>query len=80
MEQKIFSEFLKLKKADFFFFLLLSVITAVFTAGYNLLATATSLDDFNWQPVVLAGIVAFVAYLTKNLFTNSDGQPLTPEK
>lgn len=74
------SEFLKLKKADFWKGLFVAVLTAAITALSNSIATATDFASFNWQIIVLSSAGAFVAYITKNLFTNSDGKLLKSEK
>lgn len=68
------SEFLKLKKADFWKGLLVAVLTACFTALTSAITNATDFASFNWQSVVLAAVSGFVAYLSKNLFTNSAGE------
>ena len=74
------SEFMKLKSADFWKGLLLAVITAAITAAYTAITTTTDLAQFDWQPVGIASIGAFAAYILKNLFTNSEGTPLKPEQ
>lgn len=74
------SEFLKLKKADFWKGLIVSVLSAAIAALYTAITSATDFASFNWQSVVLAAAGSFVAYVTKNLFTNSDGETFKGEK
>lgn len=73
------SEFLKLKKADFWKGLIVSVLTAAVTSLYNALLAATDFASFNWQSVVIASGAGFVGYILKNLFSNSDGEILKKE-
>lgn len=73
------SQFLRLKKADFWKGLVVAVLTAGVTALSTAITNATDFASFNWQPVVLSSLGAFVAYLTKNIFTNSDGKILKNE-
>jgi len=74
------SKFLKLKSKDFWKGLIVAVLMSAFTAAYEVVKDAQDLASFNWDTVILAGIAGLMAYLTKNLFTNSDGQPFKAEK
>ncbi len=74
------SEFLKLKKADFWKGLIVAVFTALATALQNTLLNATDFASINFQAVAIAGASGFVAYIIKNLFSNSDGKPFTKEQ
>lgn len=73
------SEFLKLKKSDFWKGLIVAVLTACFTGLSSAITNATDFASFNWQSVALASAGGFVAYIIKNLFTNSNGEMLKGE-
>ena len=73
------SEFLKLKKSDFWKGLIVAILTAGFTALSSAISNATDFASFNWQGVVLASAGGFTAYIVKNLLTNSDGSILKKE-
>lgn len=73
------SEFLKLKKVDFWKGLIIAVLTAGITSLSTVLSNATDFASLNWQSIVIASIGGFVAYITKNLFTNSNGELLKKE-
>lgn len=75
------SSFLKLNWLDLLKGLLVAVIGAIITGVYQAIETGT----FAWtwaffQPVLLGGLGAGLAYLIKNLFTNSEGEPFKKEK
>jgi hypothetical protein len=74
------SEFLKLKKSDFWKGLIVAVLTAGFTAVSSAVASANDFSSFNWQSVALASLGGFSAYIVKNLLTNSDGDTLKKDK
>lgn len=73
------SQFFKLKKSDFWKGLIVAILTAGVTALSTAITNATDFASFNWQSVVLASAGGFVAYILKNLFTNSDGEILKKE-
>lgn len=73
------SEFLKLKKADFWKGLIVAILTAGVTTLSTAIANANDFASFNWQSVVLAAAGGFVAYIVKNFFTNSEGQTFKQE-
>ena len=74
------SGFLKLNARDFAKGLLLAVITAVITGLYELLQSGTfAFDWLTLKPIVIAAVSAALAYLLKNLFTNTEGQILTKD-
>jgi len=74
------SKFLKLKKSDFWKGLIVAGLTAGVTALSSAITNAADFSSFNWQSVVLASAGGFVAYLMKNLFSNSEGTPFKSEK
>jgi zinc transporter ZupT len=73
------SEFLKLKSQDFWKGLIVAVLTAAVTGLSTAITNAADFASFNWQSVVLAAAGGFVAYILKNLFTNSEGEILKTE-
>jgi hypothetical protein len=74
------SEFLKLKKADFWKGLIVAVFTAAVTALQSALLNASDFASINFQSIAIAGASGFVAYIIKNLLSNSDGKPFTKEQ
>lgn len=78
------SLFGKLNSADFLkglvITVLTSVLTGVITALNGYLTTGAALPDLKgWETIGLAGVSAGVAYLLKNIGTNSEGQLFTKE-
>jgi hypothetical protein len=73
------SNFLNLNLRDFFKGLVLAVITAVVAFLYEKLLAGVPLDLELLKAVGMTALAAFLAYLLKNLFTNSAGEILTPE-
>ena len=77
------SEFLKLKKSDFW----KGLIVACFGSAISTISTAISMitdyTDFKWKTLLYAFLIGFISglsgYLSKNLFTNSNGDPLKKE-
>lgn len=75
------SNLFKLNWMDLLKGLLVAVIGAILTAVYTAIQAGTL--SFTWaffQPVLITGLGTGVAYLIKNFFSNSTGEPLTPEK
>jgi hypothetical protein len=73
------SKFFRLNHRDFIRGLIVTVICALITGTYQVLASGF---EFNWitmKPVVIAALGAGVSYLTKNLLTNSKGNFMTYE-
>lgn len=68
------SKFLSLNAQDYLKGFLVAIGTALLTGLYDLLQTNAAFDWITLKPVVLASVAAGVAYLLKNLFTNSQGQ------
>lgn len=73
------SNFLNLNFNDFLKGLITATITAVLTYLYEVVQTGdfTAID---WKMVGSTALIAAVGYLTKNLVTNSDGEPLKVER
>jgi hypothetical protein len=57
--------------------LVVAVLTAIITVVYNTIQTGALLLD--WKAISIAAISAALAYITKNLLTNSEDQILTKE-
>ena len=75
------SNFLNLNWLDLLKGSLVAIIGAILTAVYQAIqAGAFSFTWAFWQPIVLAGVGAGLAYLIKNFFSNSSGLPLKAEK
>lgn len=68
------SLFLRLGKNDFIKGLIVAAVGASLGVIYPAIAAGTVLDATVLQGASHAGVVAGMAYLTKNLFTNSNGQ------
>lgn len=74
------SEFFKLNWRDIFKGFVLVIITAIVTGVYELLQGGFALDWLTFKPILLTSVAAGLSYLVKNLFTNTQGEILTPEK
>jgi len=75
------SKFLSLNWADFGKGLIIAVLSAIITFLYELLQTGgLVLDLALLQQIGTVALSALLAYILKNLFTNSDGQPFTLER
>lgn len=74
------SKFLKLKKSDFWKGLIVAVLTAAITGLSTAINSASDFASFNWQSVVMASAGGFVAYIIKNFFSNSNGEPFKPDQ
>jgi hypothetical protein len=68
------STFLNLNVNDLIKGLAVAVITSVLTIVYNTLQTGSL--AFDWQAIATAALTSAIAYLMKNLLTNSDGKLL----
>ncbi len=75
------SGFLNLNWGDLAKGLLVAVIGAILTAVYQAIEAGTLAWTWAfWQPIVLTGLGAGIAYLIKNFFTNSQDEVLKKEK
>jgi bacteriorhodopsin len=72
------SSIFTLNKADFIKGLIIAVITAVITLLYNTLQTGSL--TFDWKAISTAAASAALAYIMKNLLTNSSDEFLKKEK
>jgi flagellar biosynthesis protein FliQ len=68
------SSFLTLNTRDFVKGLFIAVITAVITVVYTTIQTGTL--SFDWKIISTTALSAALAYIMKNLFTNSNDQLL----
>jgi hypothetical protein len=73
------SNFLNLNLKDFAKGLVIAVLTAL-VAYFAGAVQAGTLSNFNLHQIGFAVLTAVIAYLSKNLLSNSNGDPLTPEK
>jgi hypothetical protein len=78
METK--SGFMKLNWKDLLKGSILAFIVAILTGALQLFQGGQIEWTFAfWQPTIFAGITALIAYLLKNLLTNSSDEILKPE-
>lgn len=68
------STFLNLNVNDLVKGLAVAVLTSVLTIVYNTLQTGSL--AFDWQAIATAALTSAIAYLMKNLLTNSEGKML----
>jgi hypothetical protein len=74
------SNFLNLNAKDFIKGLIVAVFGALFAGVLELLKAGPFVFDWaTFQPIVFTALSAGLAYLSKNLFQNSEGE-IGPEK
>lgn len=71
------SSLFTLNSKDWIKGLVVAVLTAVITVVYSTIQTGTLVLD--WKAISIAAISAALAYITKNLLTNSNDEILTKE-
>jgi len=71
------SSLFTLNSKDWIKGLVIAILTAIITVVYNTIQTGALVLD--WKAISIAAISAALAYITKNLLTNSDDQLLTKE-
>ena len=74
------SKFLKLNSHDFINGLIIAIFCTFITGFYQLIANGGIINWMTVKPVVIAAIGSGVAYLTKNLLTNSKGEFMRRER
>ena len=75
------SAFLKLNFIDLVKGFVLAIITTLIASVYQIMQAGTIQFTWAfWQPILYSAIAGGLAYLIKNLFTNSGDQLLTAEK
>jgi len=72
------STFLNLNIQDLVKGLILTVLSSTLTIVYQTLESGSL--TFDWKGISLAALTSGIAYLMKNLLTNSQGEFLTKEK
>jgi len=75
------SNFFNLEKADIIKGFIMAFLSALAMGVYQ--AIDAQVIEFSWtffKPIVLTSIGAGIAYLIKNLFTNSEGMPFKKER
>ena len=65
----------KLNLADLGKGILIAILSSVLTVIYTTLQAGSL--TFNWKEILTVALTSVVAYLIKNLFTNSQNQLLT---
>ena len=65
------STFLNLNNKDFIKGLIVAVLSAVITIIYNTVQAGSL--TFDWKAIGLTALSSAIAYIMKNLFTNSTG-------
>jgi hypothetical protein len=71
------STFLSLNTKDFIKGLLVAVLSAIVTILYNTIQTGSL--DFDWKQIGVMALTSALAYIMKNLFSNSTGGFLQKE-
>jgi hypothetical protein len=69
------SKFFSLTLKDFIKGSVVAIITGILTALSGIITP----DDIDFKKIGIAAIISFLAYLTKNLFTNSNDKFLKTE-
>lgn len=72
------SKFLNLNSSDFLKGLLMAVLSSVITVVYQTVEAGSLV--FDWKAIGTIALTSALAYITKNLFTNSAGNILQREK
>jgi hypothetical protein len=74
------SKYLKLNTRDFVNGIIVAILCTFITGFYQLIANGGLINWVTLKPVVIAAIGSGVAYLTKNLLSNSKGQFMRGER
>jgi GTPase Era involved in 16S rRNA processing len=72
------STFLSLNTTDFLKGLVIAVLTSVLTIVYTSLQTGSLV--FDWKTIATTALTSAIAYISKNLLTNSKQQFLIKEQ
>ena len=73
------AKFLSLNTQDFIRSLFVTILTTALTSVIPILQAGGIPNAAQLKQVAMAGVAAGIAYLVKNLLTNSKNQLLTPE-
>ena len=71
------SVFMMLNSKDLLKGFIVAVVSAIINFLYNTIQSGTLILD--WKAMLVTALTAGLAYLTKNLFTNSQGEVLSKE-
>ena len=72
------STFLNLNSSDFLKGLIMAVLTTVITVVYQTVEAGSLV--FDWKAIGTMALTSALAYIMKNLFTNSTGQLFAKEQ
>jgi hypothetical protein len=78
LKSKIMSTFLNLNTSDFLKGLLMAVLSSVITIVYQTVEAGSLV--FDWKAIGTMAITSALAYIMKNLFTNSNGKLFATEQ
>ena len=73
------SKFFKLNKKDFIKSLYMTILSSLLSGAYTITAQGTIPNLSQLKSIGLIALSAGVAYIVKNLFTNSDGTTFSKE-
>jgi len=68
---------MSLNSVDYIKGLIMAVLTAVITVIYTSIQAGSIV--FDWKVIAMSALSAALAYITKNLLTNSQNKMLQPE-
>jgi len=77
-KSKIMSTFLNLNSSDFLKGLIMAVLSSVITVVYQTVEAGSL--TFDWKAIGTIALTSGLAYIMKNLFTNSTGKLLATEQ
>ena len=76
-KNKIMSTFLNLNSSDFLKGLIMAVLSSVITVVYQTVEAGSLV--FDWKAIGTIALTSALAYIMKNLFTNSTGKLFAKE-
>jgi hypothetical protein len=76
-KNKIMSTFLNLNSSDFLKGLIMAVLSSVITVVYQTVEAGSL--TFDWKAIGTIALTSALAYIMKNLFTNSTGKLFAKE-
>jgi hypothetical protein len=77
-KSKIMSTFLNLNSSDFIKGLIMAVLSTVITVVYQTVEAGSLV--FDWKAIGTMALTSALAYIMKNLFTNSNGKLFATEQ
>jgi len=78
LKSKIMSTFLNLNSSDFIKGLIMAVLSSVITVVYQTVEAGSLV--FDWKAIGTMALTTALAYIMKNLFTNSTGKLFAKEQ